>query len=251
MEEHPARRHVVKRSVAVAVGAALVVVLVTAGLAVAWWDHDGDHDGDDRGPGMMSTTSQDRGTSGFRGGGAMYGSGQGMHGWTAGGVRGRMAGGMPGGMYGGMGGMHVVVRSEYGYLVKMIAHHEEAIAAARELARSDRPQMRRLGRSIVAGQGAQVVRMQAWLAEWYPDRPTTTDYRPMMRDLQGLSGDRLDRVFLEDMIGHHMAAVMMSQQLLARDLADHAEVAALARSISVSQRREIMTMRRWLWQWFR
>ena len=36
----------------------------------------------------------------------------------------------------------------------------------------------------------------------------------MMRDLSGLSGDRLDRTFLEDMIGHHMAAVTMSQRLL-------------------------------------
>jgi uncharacterized protein (DUF305 family) len=232
----------VTRSVAVAVGAALVVVLVTAGLAVAWWDDDGDGGGHQ----MMSATSQQRETHGFHhGAGGMHGRGM------AGGARGGwMAGGMYGGMGGGMGGMHVVVRSEYGYLVKMIAHHEEAIAAARELARSDRPQMRRLGRSIVAGPSAQVDRMQAWLAELYPDRPATTDYRPMMRDLQGLSGDDLDRVFLEDMIGHHMAAVMMSQQLLARDVADHAQVAALARSISLSQRREIMVMRRWLWAWF-
>ena len=146
--------------------------------------------------------------------------------------------------------MHAVVRSEHGYLVEMVAHHEEAIAAARELSRSDRPEMRALGRSIVAGQSAQVEQMRAWLARWYPDRPTTTDYRPMMRDLDGLSGDRLDRAFLEDMIGHHMAAVMMSQQLLARGLADHPQVAALARSISRSQHAEIVTMREWLWEWF-
>jgi uncharacterized protein (DUF305 family) len=231
-----------RRWVAVAVGAALVVVLVTAGLAVAWWDHDGD----DRGPGMMTTSSQHRGYGSLRGPmhGGMPGTthGGGMHGW---------GGWTHGGMHGGMfGGMHAVVRSEHGYLVEMVAHHEEAIAAAGELSRSERPEMRALGRSIVAGQSAEVEQMRAWLARWYPDRPTTTDYRPMMRDLDGLSGDRLDRTFLEDMVGHHMAAVMMSQQLLARELADHAQVAALARSISRSQHREIFTMRQWLWEWF-
>jgi len=72
----------------------------------------------------------------------------------------------------------------------------------------------------------------------------------MMRDLDDLTGDDLDRVFLEDMIGHHMAAVMMSQQLVVRDLAVHEDVEDLARSISSSQHAEILTMRAWLWEWF-
>ena len=217
-----------KRSVAVAVGAALVVVLVTAGLAVAWWAHD---DGD-WGPGMMSTASQDRDPDGFPRGPSMRG------------------GPMQGGMMHGGGGMHVVVRSEHAFLVEMIAHHEEAIDAARELSRSDRAEMRELGRSIVEGQTAEVEQMRAWLAQWYPDRSATADYEPMMRDLEGLTGDRLDRVFLEDMIGHHMAAVMMSQQLVGRGLAEPPDVETPARSISSSQHAEILTMRRWLWQWF-
>ncbi len=221
-----------RRSVAIGLGAGVAAVVVTAGLAVALTDDD-----DDVGPGMMSTTAQDRDQGRGQGG---FGRRPMMQGPGRGGL-----------MYGAMaGGMHAAVRSEYVFLVKMIAHHEEAIAAARELTRSDRPEMRALGRSIVEGQTAQVEQMRAWLDEWYPDRPTTTAYRPMMRDLTALSGDRLDRAFLEDMIGHHMAAVMMSQQLVTRGLAEHGDVEDLARSISASQRAEIFTMRRWLWQWF-
>ncbi len=147
-------------------------------------------------------------------------------------------------------GMHVAVRSEAEFLVEMVAHHEEAIDAAGELARSDRPEMRELGRSIVAGQTAEVEQMRGWLEEWYPGTSTSADYEPMMRDLDDLAGDELDRVFLEDMIGHHMAAVMMSQQLVVRDLAVHEDVEDLARSISSSQHAEILTMRAWLWEWF-
>ena len=33
----------------------------------------------------------------------------------------------------------------------------------------------------------------------------------MMRDLEGLRGERVGEVFLENMIPHHMAAVTMSQ----------------------------------------
>ena len=71
----------------------------------------------------------------------------------------------------------------------------------------------------------------------------------MMRNIENLQGDALDRVFLEDMIPHHMAAVMMSQQLLSQGLAEHEQVAVLARSISDSQRNEIHMMMQWLASW--
>lgn len=140
--------------------------------------------------------------------------------------------------------------SEAEYLVEMVAHHREAVAAARELARSDRPQMQAFGESIVETQSAQIEQMTAWLADWYPEQSTTVAYRPMMRDLSGLSGDRLDRAFLQDMVGHHMAAVMMSRQLLVRGLAEHPQVNRLARTIRNDQHAEIFQMMRWLRTWY-
>ena len=209
-----------KRPTVVAISVAVVAVLVAAVLAVTLWDRD-----DDWGPGMMTSTAQDR-DPGRSGPGSM------------------MSGGFMG------AGMHVAVRSEAEFLVEMVAHHEEAIDAAGELARSERPEMRELGRSIVEGQTAEVEQMRGWLEEWYPGTSTSADYEPMMRDLAGLTGDELDQVFLQDMIGHHMAAVMMAQQLVVRDLAEHEDVEDLARSISSSQHAEILTMRAWLWEWF-
>ncbi|MBI2706393.1 MAG: DUF305 domain-containing protein, partial [Actinobacteria bacterium] len=96
------------------------------------------------------------------------------------------------------------VDSEFAYLVKMIPHHEEAITAAQQLlARSDRPEMKAFATSIIDTQTAEADQMKADLANWYPGRDTTTDYTPMMRDLTQLSGDALDKAFLEDMIPHH------------------------------------------------
>ncbi|HWJ12031.1 MAG TPA: DUF305 domain-containing protein [Nocardioides sp.] len=151
-----------------------------------------------------------------------------------------------------MGGpmMHsAAASSESAYLTEMVAHHREAVAAAGELARSDRPEMRAFGEAIVADQSAQIEQMTAWLQEWYPDLPGEIDYEPMMRDLSGAVGDQLDQMFLEDMIGHHMAAVMMSQQLLWHGT-DHDDVAGLARSIRDDQHAEILRMQRWLEEWF-
>ncbi len=140
---------------------------------------------------------------------------------------------------------------EFGYLTMMIPHHEEAIASARVLqAGTDRPEMRAFAQSIIDTQTREVNQMRAWLAAWYPGRDTTVDYTPMMRDLTGLRGDALDRAFLQDMIPHHMAAVMMSQQLLTRNLAAHPELEPFARNIRDTQRAEIMQMHGWLADWF-
>ena len=164
------------------------------------------------------------------------------------------SGGMSGmmGDSGGMSGMSgMSVTDEFDFLTMMIPHHEEAIRAAELLkAGTDRPEMREFAQRIIDTQSREIVQMRSWLAAWYPGRDTTVDYAPMMRDLTQLRGDALDRAFLEDMIPHHMAAVMMSQELISADLADHPEVEPFAQTIRDTQRAEIMTMHGWLGEWF-
>ena len=152
---------------------------------------------------------------------------------------------------GAMPGMGMAVASEFDYLTRMIPHHDEAIATARILQQgTERQEMRGFAASIIDTQSAEVQLMKEWLAVWYPGRDTRASYQPMMRDLTGLSGSALDRAFLEDMIPHHMMAVMMSQQLLASNLPRHNTVDPFARNIRDTQRNEIQMMSAWLREWF-
>ncbi|WP_133176552.1 DUF305 domain-containing protein [Nocardioides currus] len=211
--------------------AVLVALMASVAAAVAVRVTHDDGDRFDRRDGMMSS-QWDRRTD-------RSGEGQ-RRGWRG-----------PGGMVSGSGATHGMrAGGEYTYLAEMIAHHEEAVVAAQALERSERAQMRSFGEAIVGSQSAQIDQMQEWLADWYPDRSGQVDYQPMMRDLTGLEGDRLDRAFLEDMLGHHMRAVMMSQQLLMRGVATHDPVEVLAETIRDEQRAEVVQMRRWLRAWF-
>ena len=150
-------------------------------------------------------------------------------------------------MHGGRHGLMAEswVRNEADFLTKMIAHHEEAVAAARELRRSDRPAMRRLGHSIVITQTRELQLMRQWLSAWYPRTPPAGE-STMMLDLSSLDGANLDTTFLREMIRHHMAAVMMSHRLFLADLVRHRAVGALARDIARTQADEIVTMQRLL-----
>lgn len=143
------------------------------------------------------------------------------------------------------------IESEFSYMVRMIPHHREAVESARTLLeRTERPEMAGFAENIIATQSREIEQMREWLAEWYPQRDTDVDYTPMMGDYSRLSGDELDLAFLQDMIPHHMAAVMMSQQLLSQVDVEHSRLEELASSIRTTQTQEIRQMSLWMDRWF-
>lgn len=152
----------------------------------------------------------------------------------------------------GMGpGMMESINSEYEFLVKMIPHHEEAVYNAKILKENtNREEMKQFASDIIKVQTQEIEEMKKYLSEWYPNRVNNYQYQPMMGDYKGLKGEELDYQFLQDMIFHHMGAVMMSQQLIMQELAEHRSVYLLARSIRDSQRQEIFMMREWLDRWY-
>ena len=167
------------------------------------------------------------------------GIGQGGHGHGPGG-----AGSMP-------MAMGAAPSDELGFLQHMIPHHREAVASAEQLLeRTERPELQALLRDIIDSQTAEIELMRGWIDAWYPAADAEAPYEPMMRDLADAPVEEQERAFLEDMLRHHMMAVRDAQMLLNRGLAEHAEVAALARSIVTEQRREMQVMRDALEAWF-
>lgn len=157
----------------------------------------------------------------------------------------------PGFMMGPGRRVQTTINSEYEFLVHMIPHHEEAVSTARTLQENtERQELKEFAEEIIVTQTEEIEQMKAWLEERYPQKDRDYDYQPMMRDFTDLEGEEAERVFLEDMIFHHMQAVMTSQQLLSRGLAEQEEVAALAENIINTQREEIFMMRDWLASWY-
>ena len=161
----------------------------------------------------------------------------------------------PMGMGMGMGmGMSMATQTvdEASFLVHMIPHHREAVATAEALrAVTTRPELIELLDAIVTTQNAEIAAMEGWLDAWHPTVDRDVAYAPMMRDLgPGTSAGDAERTFLEGMIGHHMMAVHEAQTLLAGGLAEHAEVADLARRVVADQMGEMHQMMSWLRAWF-
>ena len=150
------------------------------------------------------------------------------------------------GMMGGMDHSMMMVKSEREFLEGMIPHHQEAVDTAKEvIARGgSTPEIKKLAEDIIVAQEKEIAMMKEWYQRWYGETYVADpkDYKPMMRDLSTLSGAALDRVFLQDMVMHHMGAIMMAQSV--QPHIEHQEMTDLTKAIVETQTAEIELMRR-------
>jgi len=154
--------------------------------------------------------------------------------------------------------------AEVGFARDMATHHAQAVEMATLLRdQSEDPEMRQLAIDIMLTQQAQIGQMQGWLAVWgrplariepamaWMDMPTT-GLMPGMADadainqLRTLTGVEADGQFLQLMIPHHRAGVIMAQAVL--DRSEQPAVRALAQAIVRAQESEITYMQALLQQ---
>ena len=143
--------------------------------------------------------------------------------------------------------MAMMVSSERDFITGMIPHHQEAVDTAKEVIErgGTTPAIKELVENIVVAQEQEIAQMKQWHQDWYGEPYVESgEYMEMMRELEGLSGAEIDRRFLEDMIGHHMGAIMMAQSV--QPHIEHTEIAELTQAIVLAQSAEIAQMRQML-----
>lgn len=149
------------------------------------------------------------------------------------------------GMMDGMDHSMMMVKSEREFLEGMIPHHQEAVDTAKEVVArgGSTPEIKKLAQDIIVAQEKEITMMKTWYKSWYGKEyvPNPSAYTPMMRDLSSLSGAELDTVFLEDMIMHHMGAIMMANSV--QPYIEHEEITDLAKTIVETQTVEISLMK--------
>jgi uncharacterized protein (DUF305 family) len=158
-----------------------------------------------------------------------------------------MGNNMPMENMGSMDHSMMMVTSEREFVTGMIPHHQEAVDTATEvLARGgSTEEIRTLATDIIAAQEREITMLKKWHLAWYGEAYAEDGkYQPMMRDLSQLEGAALDKRFLEDMIPHHMGAIMMAQSV--RPHIEHQEITEMVAAIMSTQTAEIELMKNML-----
>ena len=141
------------------------------------------------------------------------------------------------------------------FMQGMIGHHAQAIEMVELLnARSNNPDMKKLGLRIQVSQEDEIKMMQDWLRARGQEIPGPHAHHTgmlmpgmltpeEMSRLAAAMGVPFDRLFLEGMIKHHAGALMMVDELFAQPgAAQDSDIYAFASDVVADQRMEMDRM---------
>lgn len=95
------------------------------------------------------------------------------------------------------------------YINAMIAHHRGAMLLAEQLRdNTKRPEMKTLADDILTAEPVAIAELYAWKKAWYNDTRPVRD--PVVANL-GTSDDTFDLRFLNAIIAHHEAGIVMTK----------------------------------------
>ncbi|HVT02451.1 MAG TPA: DUF305 domain-containing protein [Thermoanaerobaculia bacterium] len=140
------------------------------------------------------------------------------------------------------------------FLDTMSKHHASAIEMAKMAqGKIEQPELKALVAKIPVDQQKEIDQMKSWRDQWYPAAPSAENMKmpgmssSMNMDMGGMQsmkqGHDYDLMFIDMMVPHHEAAVMMSREALTK--AQHPEIKKLAQQIIDAQTKESGEMKKW------
>ena len=149
---------------------------------------------------------------------------------------------------------------ELQFIDTMIAHHEVAIAMAKEVeGKLQHPELNAFAKSVVAEQEKEIAEMKKWRAAWYPVMPPAInmempgmDYsmtRVNMDTLRAATGSEKDVEFMSQLIPHHQGSLMIANAGLHQS--EKTEIHKLSESIINTRAVEMKKMQDWQYAWIK
>jgi uncharacterized protein (DUF305 family) len=147
------------------------------------------------------------------------------------------------------------------FIDTMSAHHHGAVEMAEmALKQSNNDELKKFAQKIIDDQKKEIAEMKDWREKWYAGKPAAKnmEMRGMADSMKMMSGDEMkqmeaatgkefDLMFLEMMTPHHVGAVEMAKEALAK--AEHPEIKTLSNNIIKAQESEIKMMADWKEKW--
>lgn len=131
------------------------------------------------------------------------------------------------------------------YLNAMAAHHRGAMLLAEQAEQSQRPEIQSLAAAIQRDEPKLIDELYQWKKEWYRDTRTVRDPLPARL---GSYDDKLDLRFLNALIAHHEAGILMTQEI--RTKSSRAEVLNNADAVENFLKTTGVMLKEWRKAWY-
>lgn len=136
------------------------------------------------------------------------------------------------------------------FIDSMIVHHQGAITMAQEaLEKAQHTELKMFAQNVIIVQNGEITQMQKWRQDWYPKLAISVGTGMDMGDMIVTQDDRFsyDVRWINSMISHHQAAVIMAKEALTK--AEHPDIKNIAQAIIDAQTAEISQLEAWRDQW--
>jgi uncharacterized protein (DUF305 family) len=132
------------------------------------------------------------------------------------------------------------------YVNAMIAHHQGAMSLARQAAQyGQRQEIKDLAAAILKDEPEAIAELYTWKKDWYQDkRQVSESYQVRL----GEGDDKFDLRFLNALIAHHQAGVLMTQEI--RSKSNRAEVLNNADAVELFLNNGISMLKDWRSSWY-
>lgn len=131
------------------------------------------------------------------------------------------------------------------YVNAMIAHHRGAIALAKQVEQSQRSEIQTLAAAIQADEPKLIDELYQWKRDWYRD---TRGVRDPSTVRIGSYDEKLDLRFLNALIAHHEAGILMTQEI--RTKSSRKEVLDNADAVELFLKTTLVTLKEWRRAWY-
>ncbi len=134
---------------------------------------------------------------------------------------------------------------ELRYINAMIAHHRGAMLLAKQAEQSHRTEIQTLAAAIQKDEPKLIDELYQWKRGWYRDARGVRDPLPIN---MGSYDEKLDLRFLNALIAHHEAGILMTQEI--RSKSSRKEVLDNADAVENFLKTTLVTLKDWRKAWY-
>lgn len=140
------------------------------------------------------------------------------------------------------------VKDDKTFIQYVIPHHQDAIDSSNKvLVSTQDPELKAFITNVIKTQGQEISTLKDYYKTWYGAEYTAnSNYKPMMT-LDSLTGQNLDKTYIQMMLGHHSGIINVAKAVVSDTKSQYkSEIVNLSKQIIKDQEADNIVLNKWL-----
>ena len=141
------------------------------------------------------------------------------------------------------------VKDDKSFIQYVIPHHQDAVdASTKILASTQDPELKAFVTNVIKTQSQEIASLKGYYKTWFGSEYMANSTYKSMMNLDNLSGQNLDKAYIQGMLGHHSGIIDVAKKVVTNNLgySFKSEIITLSRQIIKDQEADNVVLQKWL-----